>query len=34
MEQIQQAEEIAAKYQHKLIVGEIGDEIWKSIQRT
>jgi hypothetical protein len=28
-EQIQQAEEIAAKYQHKLIVCEIGDETWK-----
>jgi len=27
--QIQQAEEIAAKYQHKLIVSEIGDETWK-----
>jgi len=28
-EWIQQAEEIAAKYQHKLIVCEIGDETWK-----
>jgi phage tail sheath protein FI len=28
-EQIQQAEEIAAKYQHKLIVCDIGDETWK-----
>jgi predicted metal-binding protein len=29
MERIQQAEEIAANYQHKLIVCEIGDETWK-----
>ena len=29
MERIQQAEEIAAKYQHKLIVCEIGDETWE-----
>jgi len=28
-ERTQQAEEIAAKYQHKLIVCEIGDETWK-----
>jgi len=28
-ERIQQAEEIAAKYQHKHIVCEIGDETWK-----
>ena len=29
LEQIQQAEEIAAKYQPKLIVCEIGDKTWK-----
>jgi hypothetical protein len=28
-ERIQQPEEIAAKYQHKLIVCEIGDETWE-----
>jgi hypothetical protein len=29
LEQIQQAEEIAAKYHHKLIVCDIRDETWK-----